>query len=117
MQVSLPRDIDIVLGKGGTGRYYPGNIFLRQQLTPVRIYYQKMEGHAKSVYLDFILKQIVASGRHFYKRDKESKKFRIVGLDERQGGHFIIRKKISNILNAKITSTEEDDDTAFSLDV
>ena len=105
MQVSSPRVCDIIIGKGGTGIYHPGNIFLRQQLTPIQIYYQKMEGHDKSVYLDIILKKIVASGRHFYKKDKESKKFRIVGLDEKQGGHFIIRKKILNILNAKITST------------
>ena len=86
MQVSSPRVCDIIIGKGGTGIYHPGNIFLRQQLTPIQIYYQKMEGHDKSVYLDIILKKIVASGRHFYKKDKESKKFRIVGLDERQGG-------------------------------
>jgi len=33
MKLLSPRDTDIILGKGGTGRYHPGNIFLRQQLT------------------------------------------------------------------------------------
>ena len=104
---SSPRDIDIILGKGGTGRYHPGNIFLRQQLTPMQIYYQKMERPSKkSELVDNILKLIVASGRHFYKKDKESKKFRIVGLDEKfPDGHLMIRNKILNILSAKITST------------
>lgn len=106
MKVSSPRNIDIILGKGGIGRYHPGNIFLRQQLTHLQFYYQKMEDRAKSVYLDFILKQIVASGRHFYKKDNESKKFRLVGLDEKfRDGHLMIRAKILSILNAKITST------------
>ena len=108
MSLLLPRNIDIILGKGAIAKYHPGNIFLRNQLEPMKIPYQKLQTNAKkNAVVQLILEAIIKSGRRFYMDDEESPdKFRVVGLDERlRDGKLRLAKRIRKLLNASAATT------------
>ena len=108
MSLLLPRDIDIILGKGAIARHHPGNIFLRNQLEPMKIPYQKLQTNAKkNEVVKLTLDAIIESGRRFYMTDEESPdKFRLVGLDERlRDGKLRLAKRIRKLLCASAATT------------
>ena len=72
-----PRVTDIIVGRGGT-QHHPGNIWFRAHMKTKKQQYQLItEKTEKNQFVTSVLKEIIASGRCFYK--KVSNNYCIVG--------------------------------------
>ena len=99
-----PRVTDIIVGRGGT-QHHPGNIWFRAYMKTKKQQYQLItEKTEKNQFVTSVLKEIIASGRCFYK--KVSNNYCILGEEQKfKDGHYILHKKLRQQLNEEAAAT------------
>jgi hypothetical protein len=97
--VGQPRDVDVVLGRGGKSNHHPGNKRYRDEVQNLQKWYKASDKSEKTELSQHLVNFVHSYGGHFVKQEKGTGRWYVVS-------NLVARRKASQALREHLSSEE-----------